>query len=54
MAAPVPATMRFTDGRPAKADAPTVMSHAFQLTTKEPRAVSDVVGGMCFIFPICY
>ncbi|XP_052626964.1 uncharacterized protein LOC128133531 [Lactuca sativa] len=45
VAAPAPATMRITDGRPAKADAPAVKSHTFQLTTKEAQATPDVVAG---------
>ncbi|KAL7619259.1 hypothetical protein Lser_V15G01624 [Lactuca serriola] len=44
--APVPATMRITDGHPAKVDTLAVKSHTFQLTTEEARAASDVVAGI--------
>ncbi|KAL7597537.1 uncharacterized protein LOC122197891 [Lactuca sativa] len=37
--------MRITDGRPVKAEAPTVKSCAFQLTTEEARAAPDIVAG---------
>ncbi|XP_052627606.1 uncharacterized protein LOC128134171 [Lactuca sativa] len=41
---PAPATMRITDGR-LKAEAPTVKSRTFQLTTEGARAAPDVVAG---------
>ena len=44
--APAPATLRITDGRQGKAEAPVVRSRAFQLTTEEARAAPDVVTGM--------
>lgn len=47
VAAPVPDILRITDGCPAKAEAPTVKSRAFQLTTEEARAAPDVVAGTC-------
>ncbi|XP_023761653.1 uncharacterized protein LOC111910095 [Lactuca sativa] len=42
---PVPATLRITDGHLAKADAPAMKIHAFQLTTEEARATPDVMAG---------
>ena len=54
MAALAPITMRITDGRPTKADAPVVKSRAFQLTTEEARAEQDVVTGMCLFFSTLY
>ena len=50
MVAPAPAMMRITDCRPAKADAPAVKSHTFQLTTEEARAAPDVVAGTYLFF----
>ena len=44
--APAPATLRITDGRQGKAEAPVVRSQAFQLTTEEARVEPDVVTGM--------
>ena len=44
--APVPATMRITDGRPVKAETPAVKIRAFQLTMEEARAAPDVVTSM--------
>ncbi|XP_023733990.1 uncharacterized protein LOC111881832 [Lactuca sativa] len=43
VAAPAPATMRITNGRPAKVDTLAVKSRAFQLTTEEARASLDIV-----------
>ena len=50
--APAPATLRITDGRQAKAEAPVVRRRAFQLTTEEARAAPDVVTGMTSY--LCY
>ena len=47
-----PATLRITDGRQGKAEAPVVRSRAFQLTTEEARAAPDVVTGMTSY--LCY
>ena len=44
--ASAPATMRITDGRQGKAEAPVVRSRAFQLTAEEACAAPDVVTGM--------
>lgn len=49
MAVSAPATLRITDGRPVKADAPTAKSRAFQLPTKEARAAPNVVAGTCLL-----
>ena len=51
--APAPATLRITDGRQGKAEAPVVRSQAFQLTTEEARVAPDVVTGMV-LFPLFY
>ena len=48
--APTPATLRITEGRQGKSDAPMVRSRAFQLTSKEVRASPDVVTVM-FLLP---
>ncbi|XP_023731847.1 uncharacterized protein LOC111879616 [Lactuca sativa] len=40
-----PATLRITDGRQCRAEAPVMKSRAFQLTTKEARATPDVFIG---------
>ena len=37
-------TLRITDGYQGQAEAPVARSRAFQLTTKEARAASDVAG----------
>ena len=57
--APTPATLRITDGRQGKAEAPVVRSRAFQLTTEEACTTPDVVTGMIlslyFIYKmLCY
>ena len=44
--APAPATLRITDGRQGKAEAPVVRIRVFELTTEEARAAPDVVTGM--------
>ncbi|XP_052621790.1 uncharacterized protein LOC128127358 [Lactuca sativa] len=46
---PAPSTLRITDARLAKADAPSVKSRAFQLTTEEAPSVPNVVVGT-FLF----
>ena len=48
--APAPATLRITDGRQGRADAPVAKSRAFQMTAAEARATPDVVTGMYFPF----
>ena len=52
VAVPAPATLRITDGHPAKADAPTVKIHTFQLTTEEARAAPYVVADTCLLFSV--
>ena len=52
MAAPAPATLRITDGRSVKADAPTMKSRAFQLTIEEAQAAPEVVAGTCLLSSI--
>ena len=42
--APAPATLRITDGREGRAEAPTVGGKAFQMTTMEMQAAPDVAG----------
>lgn len=44
---PAPSTLRITDDQQGKAEAPVMKSHFFQLTTKEVRAVSNVVISVC-------
>ena len=41
-----PASIRATESRPVKAEAPKARGRAFQLTAEEVRAASDVVAGM--------
>ena len=48
--APAPATLRITDGRQGRADAPVAKSRAFQMTAEEARATPDVVTGMYISF----
>ena len=43
---PAPSTLRITDGRQAKTEAPVMKSMDFLRTTDEVRAVLDVVIGM--------
>ncbi|XP_052624820.1 uncharacterized protein LOC128132335 [Lactuca sativa] len=43
--APAPATLRITDGRQGRAEAPVAKSRVFQMTTEEVRATPDVVTG---------
>ena len=52
--APAPATLRITDGRQGKAEAPVVRSRAFQLTAEEARAAPDVVTGMISSFYLLF
>ena len=42
--APAPATLTITDGRQGRAEAPAVGGRAFQMTTMETRATSNVAG----------
>ena len=46
MLTPAHATLRITDNRQGRADAPAVKSRAFQPTAKEARAAPDVLMGM--------
>ena len=50
MAAPAPATLRITDGRQGRAEAPVAKSRAFQMIAEEARATPDVVTGMYLPF----
>ena len=43
---PAPATLRITDGRQGKADAPVIRIMDFQLTAEEARIAPDVVTSM--------
>ena len=46
MAAPTPATLRITDGRQGRTEAPMEKSRVFHLTVEEARAAPDVVMSM--------
>ncbi|CAH1431388.1 unnamed protein product [Lactuca virosa] len=46
VAAPAPATLRITDDRQGRAEAPVAKSRAFQMTAEDARATPDVVTGM--------
>ena len=50
VAAPAPATLRITDGRQGRADAPVAKSRVFQRTAEEARATPDVVMDMYLPF----
>ena len=49
--APAPATLRITDGRQGRAEAPAVGGRALQMTTLEARSAPDVAG-MRFPFSV--